>query len=91
MPEWRSGSATALHAVGRGVRIPLRAYPSGSITHFIMTRRNISDREHLEALVFAIENLANDSEVKYSVYSGAAFQRALRAAERAKADLFPAK
>ena len=54
-----------------------------------MSKRLMSDRDHLEALVFAIENLANDSETKYSIYSGAAFQRALSAANRAKQDLFP--
>ena len=49
----------------------------------------MSDREHLEALVYAIENLAQQEDTKYSIYAGAAFQRVLRSAERAKQDLQP--
>ena len=32
----------------------------------------MSDREHLEALVYAIENLAQQEDTKYSIYAGAA-------------------
>jgi len=49
----------------------------------------MSDRDHLEALVFAIEDLAKDEQVKYTIYSSAPFQRVLNTVKRARKDLLP--
>ena len=50
-----------------------------------MANRLMTDRELLEALVFAVEALSADSEVP----STDSVQRLLRTASRAKQDLFP--
>ena len=54
-----------------------------------MTKRLMTDRDHLEALVTAVENLSRDKDAQYSVMASPAVQRLLRAAERASQDLYP--
>ena len=56
-----------------------------------MTRRNISDREHAEALIYAAENLLNLSGFPESEEIFSAKLRLAEAASRAKTDLYPAK
>lgn len=50
-----------------------------------MSNRLMTDRELLEALVFAVENLASDAEVPTTD----SVQRVINTARRAKQDLFP--
>lgn len=50
-----------------------------------MTKRLMTDRELLEALVFAVEALSADAEVPTTE----TVQRLVRTAARAKQDLFP--
>ena len=56
-----------------------------------MTRRNISDREHAEALIYAADNLLSRSEDPQSEEIFSARLRLTEAVSRAKADLYPAK
>ena len=55
-----------------------------------MTRRNISDREHAEALIHAAENLLGQTDCQSEDFKAALIRLTLAAA-RAKTDLYPAK
>lgn len=56
-----------------------------------MSKRLMTDRDHLESLVYAVENLLSDNQVRYSVHASPAVQRLAKAASRAKEDLYPNK
>lgn len=50
-----------------------------------MTQRLMSNRDHLEALVFAVRNMASDADLQTTE----SLLRVIRTAQRASADLFP--
>ena len=92
-PDWRSGSAALLHSDGHKFESCIGHNPPSRWAFyyqlFIMTKRLMTDRDHLEALVTAVENLSRDKDAQYSVMASPAVQRLLRAAERASQDLYP--
>ena len=89
MPDWRSGSAAVLHTEGQWFESAIGHTLRGPLHFFIMTKRLMTDRDHLSALISAVENLSQNADVQYSIFSNPDFQRLLRAAKRARQDLYP--
>jgi hypothetical protein len=52
---------------------------------FVMTKRLMNNRDHLESLLAAVEALSHDAEIK----STETLERLLAAASRARQDVFP--
>ena len=75
--------------------MPGGSNPSSGISHpsrwvfyylmFVMTKRLMNNRDHLESLLAAVDALSHDAEIK----STETLERLLAAASRARQDVFP--